>query len=358
LADRIRRAVQEGAYGPGQLIGSEHELARRENLARMTVRRASAVLINEGLIERRPGKGLFVRPNGVSTRREEIIVGNLQWEPAVQVSRGATAVARDRGIQAQLYDAHGDADQDLDMLRQLPESEAHGAVIVSLHNPRFNEAVCRLKLKGFPFVLVDQRLHDLDVPSVTADNHGGGYRIGQELLQRGHRRIAFIGNLGATTVQDRLAGLRDAIADAGLPFDRSMAVDLAVDRDPFGDWSEAIDGKTRETMTRANPPTAIFFSCDAVVRAAYRTLSSLGLSIPGEDLGLSIPGDVSVVGFDDDPLAEWLTPSLSTVRQPFDEMGRAAMELLCRLMITPGSAADRVALPVEFVPRCSISNLR
>lgn len=335
-----------GEYVPGQLIGSEHELARRENLARMTVRRASALLISEGLIERRPGKGLFVRDHGVSTRQVEIIVGNLQWEPALQVTRGATAVARDRGIRAQLYDAHGDAKQDLDMLRRLPESQAQGAVIVSLHNPLFNEAVCRLKLLGFPCVLVDQRLRDFDVPSVMADNRDGGYQVGQRLLKLGHRRIAFIGNLGASTVQDRLAGLFDAIADAGLPCDRSLAVDLEVDGDPFSDWSDSIARKTRDVMTRANPPTAIFFSCDAVARAAYRTLSSLGLSVPE---------NVSVVGFDDDPLAEWLTPALTTVRQPFFDMGRAAMELLCARMAGAKVAVEHQRLPIALVERGSLA---
>lgn len=82
LAEKLRTAIQKGDYAPGALIGSEYELARRENLARMTVRRTSQLLVNEGLIERRPGKGLYVRGPRTATRTVQFIAGNLQWECA------------------------------------------------------------------------------------------------------------------------------------------------------------------------------------------------------------------------------------------------------------------------------------
>ena len=91
LADRLRQSIRGGVYASGQLLGSEYELARREGISRMTVRRASELLVHEGLIERRPGKGLYVRSAGVSTRMIQMIAGNLQWEPSLQVARGAQA---------------------------------------------------------------------------------------------------------------------------------------------------------------------------------------------------------------------------------------------------------------------------
>ena len=345
LAERIRSSVRRGDYGPGERIGSEHELARRENLARMTVRRTSEVLINEGLIERRPGKGLFVRESHVTTRMVQVVTGNLQWEPSAQVSRGVQSFARTQGIQVQLYDAQGSDDHDLTFVRQLPDTQARGAIILALHSAAFNEAVFSLRQRAFPFVLVDQCLQDIEVPSVTADNYGGGYQVGRALLDAKHRRIAFIGDLVATTVRDRLAGLRDAVAEAGIPFDRSLVMDIDAQKDRLGDWSERIDRCTRDVMNRPTPPTAIFFSCDAVARTAYRTLATLGLSIPR---------DVAVVGFDDDPLAEWLTPPLATVRQPFFDMGRVAMELLIRQMVDDNTTVERRQLPVQWIPRASL----
>ena len=349
LAERLRRSIAEGEYQPGQLLGSEHEMARQQNISRMTVRRASNILVNEGLLERRPGKGLYVRANHVSTRLVQVIAGNLGWETCMQVSRGVQTSAKEMGIQVQLYDAHGDAELDLEVVRQLPAGPARGAVIVSLHNASFNEVVYGLKLKNFPFVLVDQRLHDIDVPSVMADNYSGGYQAGTALLKLGHQRIAFIGDLVANTVQDRLNGLRDAISDAGLPFDRSLVGDLVTEKDRLGDWSARVDECVRSVMSRPKPPTAIFCSCDAVARSAYRALAALGLRIPD---------DISVIGFDDDPLAEWLTPGLTTIRQPFPEMGQVALDLLGTRMSNPHSPAEHRVLPVALIQRGSIARVR
>jgi LacI family transcriptional regulator len=88
----------------------------------------------------------------------------------------------------------------------------------------------------------------------------------------------------------------------------------------------------------------VFCSCDAVARACYRVCAALRLKVPE---------DVSLVGFDDDPLAEWLTPALTTVRQPFREMGRTAMELLLTQLTKRAARPENVVLPVEWVERGS-----
>jgi len=349
VAEDLRKQIGEGDYRPGQLIGSEHELARARTISRMTVRRASELLINEGLIERRAGKGLFVKASQIATREIQVIAGNLAWEPCLKVSQGVRTVGRPLGIRARLYDAQGDAELDLEMIRQLPSSDVCGAIIISFHSRALNESIYQLKTAGFPFVLVDQRLQDIDVDSVMADNYSGGLQAAQLLLRHGHRRIAFLGDLAAGTTQDRLTGMRDAIGDAGIAFDRSLVAELPRDTDRLGDWSANVELRTNEIMSRPHPPTALFCSCDAVARSAYRALSAMGLSIPG---------DVSVIGFDDDPLAEWLAPALSTIRQPFLEMGGVAIEQLCKRMSDKSAPAEQRVLPVQLVERGSIGPAR
>jgi len=345
LAERLRKSIREQEYLPGQLIGSEHELARKQGISRVTVRKASELLVNEGLIERRPGKGLYVCASHPKTELVQVVVGNLRWEPCLQVALGVKAASKTAGIQVQLYDAHGDADLDLEMIRQLPNSPAKGAVIVSFYSQALNRELYGLESKGFPFVLVDQRLHDIDVPSVTSDNLAGGYQIGRMLIEKGHTRIGFIGDLIAGSVQARLEGFRNAFSDASLPFDRSLVADLLEDKDRLGDWSVRTEQRVREVMSNPNPPTAIFCSCDAVARSAYRALTAMGLSIPG---------DISVVGFDDDTLAEWVSPALTTIRQDFQAMGKAAMDLLCTRMADPHAAVEHRVMPVELVERQSV----
>ena len=348
LARRIRTSIRESGMGMGAMVGTEQDLARKEGVSRMTVRRASELLINEGLLERRPGKGLYVRTPSTSTKSIQVVVGNLLWEPCLQMSRGVQAAARGVGLHVQIYDAHGDADLDLALVDQLPNSGAKGAVIAALHGPRFCDAICRLHASGFPFVILDQRMRDIQVPSVTADNHGGGHQIGKMLLDLGHRRIAFIGDLIASSVQERLEGLRDAIWDAGLPFSRNLIVDLLCGVDRFGDWSSfTADGVKRLMALPVDQrPTAIFCSCDSIAAHTYTALA---------EMGLSIPGDVSVVGFDDDAIAAQLRPGLTSARQPFLEMGQVAMDILEQRLRQPTGPAERRIMPVELVHRQSVA---
>jgi DNA-binding LacI/PurR family transcriptional regulator len=348
LAERLRGSIREGRYAPGDLIGSEHELARRESISRMTVRKASELLITEGLLERRPGKGLYVRGKVPVIHGGMVqVVGNMLWPTSLEMARGVQAAVKGDGIHVQLYDAHGDVELDLEMIENLPMTNAHGAVIVALHHPRFSQAICRLHATEFPFVLLDQRMRDIDVSCVTSDNHQGGYLAGELLARHGHKRVAFIGDLMAATVQDRLMGLRDALGDADIPFRRSMVVDLAVGADRFGDWGACISAGVRRLLDDANRPTAIVCSCDAVARQVYRDLANAGLRVPD---------DMSVVGYDDDAhILDLLTPGLTTIRQPFSELGRAAMELLKVRIGSPSSAAEARVLPVELVERASVA---
>ena len=344
LVARLRQSILKGDYQPGQLLGTEYGISRDEKISRMTVRRASEILVKEGLIERRPGKGLYIR--ATAARTVQVVAGNLAWASSALISRGAQEAGRRDGYTIQLYDAHGSVESDLEMIRKLPASKACGAIILALHNRAFNEVLFQLKTARFPFVLVDQQLKDIRVPSVTADNENGGYQGGQLLIKLGHRRISFIGDLAATTTRDRLAGFRDAVADAALPFDRSLVMDILEGPARLGDWTDRVDLCARQMMGLTVPPTAFFCSCDAVARDVYRTLGQMGVSIPD---------DVSVIGFDDDPLAEWLTPPLTTVRQPFSQMGQVAMELLEGLMNDPEAHIQNQILPVDLVIRASVA---
>lgn len=347
LVTKLRKAIQSGVHKPGEFVATEQGLCRSSGISRVSVRRATELLIREGLIERRPGKGLFVTQPERATRIIQVVVPDLAFEQCVQIARGAQEIGTERGFQVQVYDGHNHMDRDIAYLRQLTELPVEGALILSWHHPRFSETLLTLKQQGLPFVLVDEHPSHLDVSSVTADGHAGGLMIGNALIDLGHRRIGFIGNLVASTVQARLEGLRDAIGDRGIPFDRSLVLDLAVQ--PQENWAERIALCTRQLLSRPDRPTAIAYSDDQVAAEGYRTIRAMGLRVPH---------DVSIVGFDDSPLCRWIDPPLATVSQPSIDMGRVAMEMLLDMLQPAGAAQDspvrQVTLPVEWIPRASI----
>jgi len=344
LAQELRQAVKKGEYAAGALVASEHDLARRHHLSRVTVRRATELLVGEGLLERRAGKGLYVgEAEPAVTQVVKVIVGNLAWEPSVRVARGAQQVARKFGIEIQVCDAHGSAQENLETLLNLPQNGAKGAILMALHTKDFNEAVVRVKATGFSLVVVDHQPQEMAVPAVVADNYQGGFLVGQHLSVLGHTRIAFVGDCAASTVRARLNGFRDALAEAGVVLTRGRVADITPE-DPLANWDEKVRQVVEGLLRAESRPTAIFCSCDAVARACYRVCKTVRLRIPE---------DLSLVGFDDDPLAEWLSPPLTTVRQPFTEMGQSAMTLLYRQLAGKTAKPETVTLPVEWVERGS-----
>lgn len=348
LAEILRRSIRDGRLAPGHLLGTESALVRTHRVSRVSVRKATDVLIAEGLIERRAGKGIYVRGGGGAAIRPsgalQVVCGNLAWPACLMTARGVQAAARVSGTAVQLYDAHGSVEADVAFLHGLADGGHGGAIILALQSPVFTEALYGLKVRGFPYVLIDPHSRDLDVPAVVSDNYDGGRQAGAHLLARGHRRIGFIGDLGNATVQDRLAGLRDAVGDAGLPFDRGLVADIRP-QDPLADWTPLAEERTRALLRAGAPPTAIFASCDAVARAAVHAANAAGRRVPD---------DLSIIGFDDDPLAQQVEPQLTTVRQDFDAMGRAAVELLQRRIADGAAPAERRVLAVSLVERRSV----
>jgi LacI family transcriptional regulator len=148
-------------------------------------------------------------------------------------------------------------------------------------------------------------------PSVRIDNVAASREAAEHLIGLGHRRIAFLGGpASSTTVQDRAQGYRVAMEVAAL------AAPVA----RYGDFTEESGyAATREILDGSEPPTALLCANDRIALGAYAAAA---------DAGHRVPDDISVVGFDDTPIARYVRPTLTTVAIPTYEMGRAAMRLL------------------------------
>jgi DNA-binding LacI/PurR family transcriptional regulator len=354
--DRLRKAIQGGQLGAGEMVGTESSFMEKWGVARSTVRRGIDALVQEGLLERQPGKGLYVRSADRQAKRTvQVIVPNLAWTSHVKIARGVQLSGNKHGVQTLVFDAHGQMERDLEALRGLPESQADGAVIVSLHNRRFSEVLFDLKAKKFPFVLIGERLRDLDVPTVVEDNYGGGYLIGQKLAALGHQRVAFLAPLDLHVNVERLNGFRDAMLDAFERFDRSLVVDL--EGQDLADWLGNKVSTAEEALlpllTRSDRPTAVFDGSGDVVPYVYRA---------AQRADLRIPRDLSVVAFDDSPFSQLIEPEVSRLTHASIESGEIALEMLleqmnrgsqataneCRMLKATWVAGQSLAAPREI----------
>lgn len=193
-----------------------------------------------------------------------------------------------------------------------------------------------LREQNFPYVLVDQSDASNHSSVVDSMNQQGAYEATQYLLKLGHRRIGFIcGLMQLRSAVDRLEGYLAALRDAGIPVEQDL-----IQQGDF--WREEGYVAAERLLNLPEPPTAIFASND---------LSAFGAMEAIRAHGLQIPQDISIVGFDDIPQASIVYPRLTTVRQPLDEMGRIAAQMLIEQIENPDRPIQHVTLPTTLIIR-------
>ncbi|CAA9354443.1 MAG: Transcriptional regulator, LacI family [uncultured Frankineae bacterium] len=224
-----------------------------------------------------------------------------------------------------------------DWVQSLLAGGRRGAIVVTPRlTPADQQALGRARL---PVVVIDPvDMPGQDVPSVGATNWAGGLAATEHLVSLGHRRIAVVGGPeDYLCSRARIGGYRAALERAGLHVDASLV--------RHGDFR--LDGgydRARELLRLPDPPTAIFGGSD---EQAFGIIEAARVS------GLAVPDDLSVVGFDDLPMARWSSPPLTTVRQPLADMGRMAGRMLHRLIHGDALDTNRVELATHLVLRAS-----
>ncbi|RCG20099.1 LacI family transcriptional regulator [Sphaerisporangium album] len=248
---------------------------------------------------------------------------------------GVLAAVAGRPLEVVLFDQESAATSSSPLLAGLPVTgRLDGLLVVSL--PLEDGAAERLTGLGLPAVLVDVRHPGFD--SVHADDKAGGRLVAGHLLARGHRRLGFLGEAQRTGAyvspsRRRLDGFRAALAEAGhgLP-----GGDVRFTVHGVGPAAEA----AAAMLAGPERPTAVFAGDDVLAAGVVKA---------ARGLGLRVPDDVAVAGFDDGELAEAL--ELTTVRQPLEESGRAAMERLLQRLESPSAPAREIRLDLRLVER-------
>ena len=173
--------------------------------------------------------------------------------------------------------------------------------------------------QGFPLVTIDDQIEPTILPRVGVDNIASAYEATRYLLDLGHRRIAHIqGPQSYYCAIERYEGYRRALHDAGISIDPELLLQGNFDPASGRQCATMIFSRERQAW-----PTAVFAANDQM---AYGTLEV------AEQQGILVPEEIAVVGFDDNNLSAHIRPSLTTIHQPFSEMGRKAIEALVRMI--------------------------
>jgi LacI family xylobiose transport system transcriptional regulator len=211
--------------------------------------------------------------------------------------------------------------------------------VIPVFSDLLPEQRSQLTVGRIPFVVLDPTgVPDDEIPSVGSTNWHGGLSATRHLIELGHRRIAVITGPGwALCSRARLDGYRAALDAARIPFDPALV------RDGQFEIAGGLTS-TAELLRIPEPPTAIFALNDGMAIGVYHAANQAGLRIPQ---------DLSVVGFDDYPLDEWLVPPLTTVRQPLTDMGATAARMVLDLARGAELPSRRRELATELIVRRS-----
>lgn len=232
-----------------------------------------------------------------------------------------------------------DPARELQILNQFLSMRIRGAIITASGND--NAYVKALSALPMAFVTFDQRLEGLNCDHVGLDNRLAVRMLTRHLLELGHRRIAHVaGTPGLWTARERLEGIRDSLAEAGLTLADDMVVNGHFRADPS--YEQAL-----RLLDRPDPPTAVIAANNV---SAHGTLKAI------RALGLRCPADVSLVSVDTLPWSDLIEPRITCTVQPVDRMAVKATEWLLDRLTHPGHANDRPGREAFLVPELLLGN--
>lgn len=242
----------------------------------------------------------------------------------------------ERGYQASVLTTGDDPRAELVRGRALASQRVDGLILTTARTDGSHLLLHELKTSGVAYCLAMRT--DGNGPAAVGDDELGGYLATRHLIEHGHRRIAFIGGPAyASSSQGRAAGYRKAMAEVGAP----VAPELVHYSNFSMDAGEEIGLRL---LALAELPTAVFTANDSL---------AVGLMATLHRAGLAVPDDISIVGYNDTPIAARLTTPLTSVAVPFRAIARNAVELLLDPRARD-SGEVRVAAP-ELVPRESVA---
>jgi LacI family fructose operon transcriptional repressor len=260
-----------------------------------------------------------------------LIVSDIRNPFFTEISRAVEDVAYQHRMRVLLCNADEDPEKEAFYLQMMRDENVSGVILsptlTLLKDLRPNKY-------PFPMVLVDRCERDVEADAVVLDNFDAAYRLTEHLITQGYRRIVFLyGSVGSTGSQ-RYQGYLAAMSVAG----------LTSEAEPIAPRSEL----AREVATRMlqrNPlPDALVASSGLVLQGIVEAVKAAGVKVPT---------DIAVAGFDDLPWTSLVTPDITVVRQPTNEIGQTALRLLLERVVMPERAVRRVVLRGELMVRGS-----
>jgi DNA-binding LacI/PurR family transcriptional regulator len=348
VATDIRQRIVAGEIPVGAQLQTHRQLADEYGVSIITINKALAGLVSDGVLHSRVGRGTFVavRPGPSGETRAEKMLGfvlrDLNSPFFSLVARAAQQRADAAGYGLLFSSSSNHVDREEEQIKRFRDLGAQGLIIVSMSRTyRPNDAIRALHDSDFPYVMVSYTEGD-DVPFIGLDLDSAGYLVGTHLTELGRRRFGYVGDtFGSALAEVRAGGYRRAVQERGYHVDPAFVFEYPYE----GEWSDYRSGYAvgQHLAALAAKPDAMF---------VFNDIGAIGVEDALLEAGVRIPDDIALVGLDDIELAARARVPLTTIRQPTDRIGAIAVEtVLARIRGEP--TPTRRLLPPELVIRQS-----
>lgn len=337
------------------ILPAERIMAERYNVTRVTARQAIKLLVEENYLETKHGSGTYIsdRKPSVALNGNKIIgvlVPDIKRGIMIDLIRGIEDEAMAAGYNTILCNTDNLWDKANVYVNQLLANGIKGVIYVPVQDignlskkEDKNREIIEKFIKGnTPIVLADHKCKRISTDLEVSDNFGGGFEMTEYLINMGHRRIAVVYDYDETSIEDRIAGHKEALLKRKIEFNPELVQKIK----EFG-LTKYFSDHIKMVINKLNA-TAIFAMNDLLAMDVYNH---------AKNLGYNIPNDISVVGYDDLQFADRMETPLTTIRQPLYQMGRESVKLFLERSQKIDDQLKKVILHNRLIIRKSVKRI-
>ncbi len=322
LGEAIKKGIHQQGLSEGDLIPSERALSQSYGVSRLTVRRALADLITEGILRREGRRGTVVNSvpspesleNGSGRRLIAVLMPDMSDFFAVRFVSGMDDETQEQGYSIVVSGVDEDPGRAARQIDRLIAEQVAGFIMVPVACEDYTQVnldlIRRISDNGLPTVLLDRYVGGSGLDTIVSDNFDGSYECTQHLVRAGHKRIAYLGYPNCSPVADRVAGFKKCLMDNGICPDDSIILQQHPRRS-----RQATVNAVKELLKRRPSITAISAANDDLATDIWAALG---------EMGVRVPEDIALTGYDNAGGIAGPAAMLTTVEQPLHDEGRLA----------------------------------
>ena len=300
------------------------DIAKKLNLSKSTV---SRVLTGDSRVSEKTRKAVLELAEQLDYQRNMLSISLLKRQSNTigiivpefissyfpQVIMGAQTVASAAGYNTIICHSNENYHTEVANTKLMIANQVDGVLVSITKETRNFDHLTVFQRKGIPIVFYNRVCEDMNVPKVIVDDYDGAYRAVEHLIKRKKKRIAHLAGPDTLPISvKRLNGYRDALKKYNIPIDEELII-------PYDLTLAKVKIYVNHLLRLENPPDAIFAINDPTAIEAIQIVKKKGLQVPR---------DIAIVGFSNDNLSGLIEPSLTTVSQPVEEIGKTAAQLL------------------------------